>query len=133
MANTEHIIDNDEFIKNLTVEHEFVTEMRDGSKVNLVITESPAKQLARVSWAVKALADSPTRHIVAGNLVRFACRNCIRDITDENVVPFLKQLPEMPPLAPVVRECFSLLDVSEDIVGLIETSMNKKSLTKPER
>ena len=127
------VIDNDEFIKNLNSSREFPTKIRDGSEVKLILTEPPAKQLARVSWAVKSLADSPARHIVAGNLVQFACRNCIRDITDENVVPFLKQLPKMPPLAPVVRECFNLLGVSEDIVELIETSMDRKSLTKPER
>ena len=133
MASTGHIIDNDEFLRNLAVEHKFVTEMRDGSKVELILTEPPAKQLARVSWAINALADSPARHIVAGNLVRFACRNCIRDITDENVVPFLKQLPEMPPLAQVVRECFDLLDVPMNIVELIETSLDRNSLTGSNR
>ena len=133
MANTEHMIGNDEFFRNLTVKHEFVTETRDGPKVKLILTEPPAKQLARISWAINALADSPARHIVAGNLVRFACRNCIRDITDENVVPFLKQLPEMPPLAQVVRECFDLLDVPMNIVELIETSLDRNSLTGSNR
>lgn len=133
MASTEHIIDTDEFLRNLIVEHEFVTETRDGPKVRLVLTQPRSEMMARATRAVNMLADSPSKYIIANNLVRFACRSCIKGITDENVVPFLKQLSEMPPLAPVVRECLDRLNVSEEMVELIETSMDEKSLTQPER
>lgn len=133
MANTEPMIDNDEFIKSLNSSREFPTKMRDGSEVKLILTDPSAKQVAMMNWAAKSLSDSSIKHVDANNMVRFACRSCIRDITNENVVSFLKQLPKMPPLAPVVRECLDLLDVSKDTVELIETSMDKKSLTKPER
>ena len=126
MANTEHMISNDEFFSNLTVKHEFVTETRDGPKVKLILTDPSAKQVAMMNWAAKSLSDSSIKHVDANNMVRFACRSCIRDITNENVVSFLKQLPKMPPLAPVVRECLDLLDVSKGIVELIEISMDKK-------
>ena len=133
MSGKKKLIDTDEFLRNLTAEQKFVVKTRDGSEVKLTLKEPHSIHIERANRSINRLADSSGKYIVANNLVRFACRICIDGIDPENVVPFLRQLPTMPPLAPVVLKCLDLLVVPREMVKIIENNIDERSLFKRER
>ena len=123
-------IDTHEFLMNLRANHEFDAQTRDGSKVGLVLTEPTSMDVARVNRTINMLSDSTNKYIVANNLVRFACVKCIDGIDHDNVVPFLRHLPKMPPIPAVIGRCFELFGISEGSVAVIEANLSEESLLK---
>lgn len=125
-------IDTVQFLTNLREKHGFDAKTRDGSEVELTLTEPTSMDAARVNRTINVLADSTDKYIIANNLVRFACVKCIDGIDSDNVVPFLRQLPTMPPIPPVIRRCFELLGISNRAIAVIESSLSEESLLKQE-
>lgn len=128
MPNRAQKINTHEFLMNLRANHEFDVETRDGSKVELVLTEPSSMDVARVNRTINVFADSADKYVIANNLVRFACVKCIVGIDSDNVVPFLRQLPIMPPIPSVIRKCFELFGISEKAITAIEASLIVETL-----
>ena len=118
----------EKFLRDISYGREFADKLLDGTPVNIILDGPHAPSASRAAALLddiitkKDLEASAVESI--GKLVRLSCVSCIRGVTDENVMAFLRRFPPNPP---IVKECLRQLCITDEQMKRIGIEPNEEN------